>query len=67
MAAIENGVGALTQSTGMSAILVAILNIAGNGDEIVSSNNLDGETYTLFKNTMPNWGIKVNFIDTHDF
>ena len=66
VAAIENGVGALTQSTGMSAILLSILNIAGNGDEIVSSNNLYGGTYTLFKNTMPNWGIKVNFVDTHD-
>lgn len=66
VAAIENGVGALAQSTGMSAILLSILNIAGNGDEIVSSNNLYGGTYTLFKNTMPNWGIKVNFVDTHD-
>ena len=66
VAAIENGVAALTQSTGMSAILLSILNIAGNGDEIVSSNNLYGGTYTLFKNTMPNWGIKVNFVDTHD-
>lgn len=66
VAAIENGAGALTQSTGMSAILLSILNIAGNGDEIVSSNNLYGGTYTLFKNTMPNWGIKVNFVDTHD-
>lgn len=66
VAAIENGVGALTQSTGMSAILLSILNIASNGDEIVSSNNLYGGTYTLFKNTMPNWGIKVNFVDTHD-
>ena len=66
VAAIENGVAALAQSTGMSAILLSILNIAGNGDEIVSSNNLYGGTYTLFKNTLPNWGIKVNFVDTHD-
>lgn len=66
VSAIENGVAALAQSTGMSAILLSILNIAGNGDEIVSSNNLYGGTYTLFKNTMPNWGIKVNFVDTHD-
>ena len=62
VATIENGVGALTQSTGMSAILLSILNIAGNGDEIVSSNNLYGGTYTLFKNTMPNWGIKLKLI-----
>ena len=27
---------------------------------------LYGGTYTLFKNTMVNWGIKVNFVDTHD-
>ena len=66
VAAIENGVGALTQSTGMSAVLLSILNIAGNGDEIVSSNNLYGGTYTLLKNTMPNWGIKTTFVDTHD-
>lgn len=66
VAAIENGVGALAQSTGMSAILLAILNIANAGDEIVASNNLYGGTYTLFKNTMINWGIKVNFVDTHD-
>lgn len=66
VSAIENGIGALTQSTGMSAILLSILNIAGQGDEILSSNNLYGGTYTLFKNTMPNWGIKVNFVDTHD-
>ena len=66
MAAIEGGVGALSQSTGMSAILLSILNIANSGDEIVASNNLYGGTFTLFKNTMPNWGIKVNFVPTHD-
>ena len=66
IAAIENGVGALSQSTGMSAVLLSILNIAGAGDEIVASNNLYGGTYTLFKNTFPEWGIKVNFVDTHD-
>ena len=65
VAAIEGGVGALSQSTGMSAILLAILNIANSGDEIVASNNLYGGTFTLFKNTMPNWGIKVNFVPTH--
>ena len=66
VAAIEGGVEALSQSTGMSAILLAILNIANSGDEIVASNNLYGGTFTLFKNTMPNWGIKVNFVPTHD-
>ena len=66
VAAIEGGVGALSQSTGMSAILLSILNIANSGDEIVASNNLYGGTFTLFKNTMPNWGIKVNFVPTHD-
>ena len=66
VAAIEGGVGALSQSTGMSAILLAILNIANSGDEIVASNNLYGGTFTLFKNTMPNWGIKVNFVPTHN-
>ena len=29
-------------------------------------DSLYGGTFTLFKNTMPNWGIKVNFVPTHD-
>lgn len=66
VSAIEGGVGALSQSTGMSAITLAILNIAKCGDEIVSGDNLYGGTYNLFKTTFAKFGIKVNFVDSED-
>ena len=64
VAAIEGGVGALSQASGMAAITLAILNLAQCGDEIVSGNNLYGGTYNLFKNTLIKFGIKVNFVDS---
>ncbi|MBT3260201.1 MAG: bifunctional O-acetylhomoserine aminocarboxypropyltransferase/cysteine synthase, partial [Deltaproteobacteria bacterium] len=46
MAELEGGVGALGVSSGQSAIFLAITNIAGAGDEFVSTSNLYGGTYT---------------------
>src|SRR4030042_909252 len=45
MAALDGGVGALATASGQSAIALALLNIAQNGDEIVSTSNLYGGTY----------------------
>lgn len=66
VAAIEHGVGALAQSSGLSAILLSIINIAQSGDEIVSADNLYGGTFTLFKNTLAKMGIKTIFVDSQD-
>jgi len=66
VAALEGGVGALAVASGMSAITISILNIAQAGDEIVSTNNLYGGTYTLFSHTFKRLGIKVNFVDADD-
>ena len=60
--AIEGGVGALSQSSGLSAIFLSIFNIAKCGDEIVSADNLYGGTFILFKKTLAKMGIKVNFV-----
>lgn len=64
--ALEGGVGALAVSSGQSAITLSILNIAKNGDEIVSADNLYGGTYNLFSNTFAKFGIKVNFVKSND-
>lgn len=64
--AIEGGVGALSQSSGLSAIFTTIFNIAKCGDEIVSADNLYGGTFTLFKNTFSKMGIKFIFVDSQD-
>lgn len=66
VAALEGGVGALAHASGQGAISSAILNIAGAGDNIVSSSQLYGGTYTLFKYTLPKLGIEVRFADAED-
>jgi len=66
VAALDGGVAALAVASGQSAITLAILNIAKEGDEIVSADNLYGGTYTLFNNTLARFGIKVRFVDSND-
>jgi len=63
MAALEGGVGALAVSSGQAAITLAVTNIAGVGDEIVSSTNLYGGTYNLFATTLKKFGINFKFVD----
>lgn len=64
IAALEGGVGALATASGQAAITYSILNIAGAGDEIVSSATLYGGTYNLFANTLSKLGINVKFVDS---
>lgn len=67
MAALDGGVGALGVASGMSAIMISLLNIAKCGDEIVSMDNLYGGTYALFNNVFPRMGIKVTFVNSEDY
>lgn len=62
-ALLEGGVGALATASGQAAETLSILNIAGAGDEIVSSAGLYGGTYNLFHYTLPKIGIDVKFVD----
>jgi len=66
IAELEGGIGALAVASGMAAITLAVLNIAQNGDEIVSANNLYGGTYTLFRYTLKRFGITVKFVPSDD-
>ncbi|MHB1418845.1 MAG: homocysteine synthase [Bacillota bacterium] len=66
VAALEGGVGALATASGQSAITLAILNIAGAGDNIISANSLYGGTYNLFAITLPKIGIGVKFVNPAD-
>ncbi len=67
IAALEGGVGALALASGQSAETLAILNIAGAGDNIVASSDLYGGTYNLFRHTLPKLGVLTRFIDARDF
>ncbi|MCK5849327.1 MAG: aminotransferase class V-fold PLP-dependent enzyme, partial [Kiritimatiellae bacterium] len=62
IAALEGGSGALLTSSGMSAIFLAIHNIAGVGDHIICSTSLYGGTETCFRYTLPRIGIEVSFV-----
>jgi O-acetylhomoserine (thiol)-lyase len=66
IAALEGGVAALATASGQAAEFLAIANIAGVGDEIVSSTSLYGGTYNLFAQTLPRLGITVRFVDGAD-
>ncbi|PNI02655.1 O-acetylhomoserine aminocarboxypropyltransferase/cysteine synthase family protein [Vibrio diazotrophicus] len=61
MAALEGGIAGLAVSAGSAAIHYAILTLAQAGDNIVSTPQLYGGTYTLFAHMFPNMGIEVRF------
>jgi O-acetylhomoserine (thiol)-lyase len=63
VAALDGGAAALALSSGTAAIHYSIINICSAGDEVVSANNLYGGTYTMFDNILPQFGIKVNFVN----
>jgi O-acetylhomoserine (thiol)-lyase len=66
VAALEGGVGALATASGQAAAAFALLNIAGAGDEIVSSASLYGGTYNLFHYTLPRLGVTTHFVDSRN-
>jgi len=66
IAALENGSAAVATSSGQSAITLALLTLAGAGDEIVSATNIYGGTFNLFHSTLKEYGITVHFVDETD-
>jgi O-acetylhomoserine (thiol)-lyase len=65
-AAMEGGVAAIATSSGQSAIMLAILNLASAGDNIVSSTHLYGGTINLLSATFQRLGIETRFVDPSD-
>ncbi len=64
VAALESGVEALSVSSGMAAIEYALINIAETGNNIVSTPQLYGATYTLLAHIFPKRGICTRFAKT---
>lgn len=62
-AELEEGIAGLAVSAGSAAINYSILNIAEQGNNIVSVPLLYGGTYTLFKHMLPRQGIDVRFAE----
>jgi O-acetylhomoserine (thiol)-lyase len=62
-AELEQGIAGLALSAGSAAVNYSILNIAEQGNNIVTVPLLYGGTYTLFKHMLPRLGIEVRFAD----
>lgn len=63
IAALEGGVAALAVASGAAAVTYTILNLAQNGDNIVSAKNIYGGSFNLFEHTLPQYRIDTNFVD----
>ena len=66
IAKLEGTEMASVTGSGMGAISCAIMQLCNAGDEIVSSRTIYGGTYAFFKNFLPKFGVKTNFVDTTD-
>src|SRR5947209_11775759 len=66
IAGLEGGVAALAVGSGQAASAMAVQNLCGAGDNIVSSTDLYGGTWNLFANTLPSMGTEVRFVDPSD-
>ena len=65
LTALEGGVGAMVTASGQSASLIAITNIAGAGDHIISASAIYGGTFNLFNVTLRKLGIDTTFVDVN--
>ena len=62
LAALENGKYGACFASGIAAI-DAVLKMLNPGDEVISTNDLYGGSYRLFRTIFEKYGIKFNFID----
>lgn len=63
LALLEGGGAVIATASGMAAITTAVLTILRAGDEILSSSSLFGGTFSLFRDTLSNFGITSCFVD----
>ena len=63
LADLEGGVGALCTTSGQMATLIAVMNIASQGDEIICAATVYGGTLNLLGVTLERYGIHTVFAD----
>ena len=61
LASIENGNFGLAFASGLAA-MDAVIKLLGPGDEVISTNDLYGGSYRLFRQIFEKYGIKFHFI-----
>ena len=63
IAELEGGTAAMLTSSGQAANFMAVFNIAGAGDHIVSSASIYGGTFNLLSHTLRRMGIECTFVE----
>ena len=66
LAALEGTEAAHVSGSGMGSISCVLMQLCGQGDEIVSARTVYGGTYALMKHFLPRFGIKTTFVDMTD-
>ena len=66
IASLEGGRAAVATGSGMSAQMIALLNICETGDEIVAARTLYGGTHTQLSVNFKKLGIHTVFVDSSD-
>lgn len=60
---LEGGVAAMLTSSGQAANFYAVMNIAKEGDHMISASAIYGGTYNLYAHTVKKMGIECTFVD----
>lgn len=66
IALLESAQAGSVFASGLAAIFNIVVSTVKSGENVVSDDTIYGGTYTLFKNVLPDLGIKVTFVDTSD-
>ncbi|WP_111980152.1 O-acetylhomoserine aminocarboxypropyltransferase/cysteine synthase family protein [Algibacillus agarilyticus] len=67
VAEMEGGVAGLALASGMAAITYSIQSLTESGDNIVSTSQLYGGSYTLFTQVLPRMGVDVKMVSADDY
>ena len=66
VALLESAQAGAVFASGLAAIFNVVVSTVKSGENFVSDDTIYGGTYTLFKNVLPDLGIKVIFVDASD-
>lgn len=63
---LESGTDAVAFASGMAAISAMAQTLLQQGDHVVASNVLYGDSFHLFANTVKKWGVSSTFVEITD-
>lgn len=66
LALMEGTEAALCTASGMAAITCTLLQLCGQGDEVIADRTIYGGTFAFLENMAPRFGIGVRFVDMQD-